>query len=52
MDVHDTSLVSRTSPIIPGMVITIEPGKASKKIKSPFLNPPHDDMKRLTNSER
>ena len=26
MDVHDTPSVSKTSPLVPGMVITLEPG--------------------------
>ena len=26
MDVHDTPSVSKTSPLLPGMVITLEPG--------------------------
>lgn len=26
LDVHDTSLISRSRPLVPGMVITIEPG--------------------------
>ena len=26
MDVHDTPLVSRNIPLVPGMVITVEPG--------------------------
>ena len=26
MDVHDTSLVSRQTPLAPGMVVTVEPG--------------------------
>ena len=27
MDTHDTGCVSRNSPLQPGMVVTIEPGK-------------------------